>query len=721
MRALFVPERSVVSVSSSIAFLRLSETACLAVAPGLSPEEEISAEILVEAGALSRVGINRLESSDKDPISFFWFNLPQVSKGTNRNLAGLKLNDRILPAIELNLNDLIRKFFSDKQYVAKFFGILFRVIVPRLGILQQQGFSPLLQAFCETHASGRMHGFQCHDLARAILSVRRHSRQKSKCKAIALVGRETGVSRLVDNISFDSQAEPGILLAVDASPQLAHAQFCILVLEDAIVVARLTAHVYASAKELLKNVSVPWPDVAAALYRETDRAERRHIDRAAASLPNRASVSVAVPNQFRFELETAVSLDRGLFLAGWFVDPEKIIKTVEVADYSLKNPRVSKVWNIYRSNITVDGRDFHVEKFVVFLPRRAKETGPIRPAVLIETADQERHVLLVPNGSMDPVLQRKAIVDQVDERVLRLDSLQGTFLPAIRSLQKKINERQRIEKDIRLSSSCTRRISIIIPIYRNVDFIRHQLFAFSSDPFFRENCEIIYVNDDPAYGQDLEVLLEGYRNVVNLDIRLLLLAQNGGYALANNMAAGSAHGETLVLMNSDIVPETSGWLEGLLERLEALPAYSVVGPKLLYADDTLQHAGMYFLRHFSGFWQNMHYYKGYGRSFPPANEERPVGAVTGACMVVRKADFLDVGGFSTDYVIGDYEDSDLCLKLRQKGGLCLYAPGATLYHFERQSMRVNRLRNDSTTSAFNRALHFLKWKDSGLEAGYLQV
>lgn len=714
-------ERSTLSASFSIAFLRLSETACLIVAPGLSPEEEISAEILVEVGTLSRVGISRIEVSDKKPLSLFWFNLPRSAKEAGKFLTILKLDDKVLQALEFNLSSLIGRFFSNKDYTAKFFEILFRVIVPRLGLLQHQGFSPLLQAFCDIHASGRVHSFQSHDLTRAILSVSGRSRQKTKCTAIALVGHETGVSRLANNLPLDSQVEPGILLAVDVSHQLAHAQFCILVLEDAIIVARLTAHVHASAKELLRNVSAPRPDVAAALYREADRAERRQIDRAAASLSNRASVSVAVPNQFRFELETAVSLDGGLFLAGWFVDPEKIIKTVEVADYSLKNPRVSKVWNIYRSNITVDGRDFHVEKFVAFLPRKAKETGPLRPAVLIETADQERHVLLVPNGSMDPVLQRKAIVDQVDERALRLDSLQGTFLPAIRSLQKKINERQRIEKDIRLSSSCTRRISIIIPIYRNVDFIRHQLFAFSSDSFFRENCEIIYVNDDPAYGQDLEVLLEGYRNVVNLDIRLLLLAQNGGYALANNMAAGLAHGETLVLMNSDIVPETPGWLEGLLERLEALPAYSVVGPKLLYADDTLQHAGMYFLRHFSGFWQNMHYYKGYGRSFPPANEERPVGAVTGACMVVRKADFLDVGGFSTDYVIGDYEDSDLCLKLRQKGGLCLYAPGATLYHFERQSMRVNRLRNDSTTSAFNRALHFLKWKDSGLEAGYLQV
>ena len=108
--------------------------------------------------------------------------------------------------------------------------------------------------------------------------------------------------------------------------------------------------------------------------------------------------------------------------------------------------------------------------------------------------------------------------------------------------------------------------------------------------------------------------------------------------------------------------------------LAQLPDFSVVGPKLLYADGNLQHAGMYFFRLPNGVFQNMHYYKGYGRDFGPANIAREVPAVTGAVMALKRSSFLGVGSFTTDYVIGDYEDSDLCLKLRARGGVCQYLP-----------------------------------------------
>jgi O-antigen biosynthesis protein len=68
-----------------------------------------------------------------------------------------------------------------------------------------------------------------------------------------------------------------------------------------------------------------------------------------------------------------------------------------------------------------------------------------------------------------------------------------------------------------------------------------------------------------------------------------------------------------------------------------------------------------------------------------------------------------VGGFSTDYVIGDYEDSDLCLKLRARGGEIGYVPGAELYHFERQSIREHAGYARTLASAYNRRLHHRRW------------
>ncbi len=56
---------------------------------------------------------------------------------------------------------------------------------------------------------------------------------------------------------------------------------------------------------------------------------------------------------------------------------------------------------------------------------------------------------------------------------------------------------------------------------------------------------------------------------------------------------------------------------------------------------------------------------------------------------MRRALYEAVGGFTEDYVIGDYEDSDLCLKVRAKGLAVRYVPEAELYHLERRSMRVS--------------------------------
>jgi len=123
----------------------------------------------------------------------------------------------------------------------------------------------------------------------------------------------------------------------------------------------------------------------------------------------------------------------------------------------------------------------------------------------------------------------------------------------------------------------------------------------------------------------------------------------------------------------------------------------------------LQHAGMFFERFPHGYWQNLHYWKGFGRHYLPANKRRIVPAVTGACIVMFRNDYVEVGGFTSDYISGDYEDSDLCLKLRQKGGQCVYLPEVELYHFERQSMPKIEDNHDRRSTIYNRALHTHRW------------
>jgi cellulose synthase/poly-beta-1,6-N-acetylglucosamine synthase-like glycosyltransferase len=114
-----------------------------------------------------------------------------------------------------------------------------------------------------------------------------------------------------------------------------------------------------------------------------------------------------------------------------------------------------------------------------------------------------------------------------------------------------------------------------------------------------------------------------------------------------------------------------------------------VGPRLLAASGGIQHAGMRFqwLPEF-GIWANVHPGAGLDPALDPASGPTDVPAVTGACLAVRREDFMRVGGWDTGYVIGDFEDSDLCLKLRSLGRRIVYEPAVELTHLERQSFAL---------------------------------
>jgi GT2 family glycosyltransferase len=410
----------------------------------------------------------------------------------------------------------------------------------------------------------------------------------------------------------------------------------------------------------------------------------------------------------QFFLDNAVPMAHGLFVNGWFNDCEGRIASVDAVDHQLPETEISENWKLSAGVADIHGKLLSVKRFAAFLPaeREAAPTAPVLVRVLLDNG--ESHLLSAVPQSLDLRSQRAQIVNSIAGEAFTSDMLDTVYTPALAPLQAEINARQAIREVRQYGVRSARSVSIVIPLYREIGFFRSQLMAFAVDDILRAECEIVFVLDDPPLAGKVASLLEGFALTFPLDIKLVVLEQNGGYALANNMGASQAEGDTLVLLNSDVIPDRPGWVEAARQKLASLPAFSVVGPKLVFADGTLQHAGMYFHPLFNGEWQNFHFWKGYGRHFPPADRERIVPAVTGACMVIAKADYLAVGGFTTDYVIGDYEDSDLCLKLRDKGGVALYMPSLTLHHFERQSMPMNDDR-DLGSTVYNRALHTRTW------------
>lgn len=231
--------------------------------------------------------------------------------------------------------------------------------------------------------------------------------------------------------------------------------------------------------------------------------------------------------------------------------------------------------------------------------------------------------------------------------------------------------------------------SVIIPLYGRLDFIESQLMCFSSDEHIIENAEIIYVLDDPKLINELATTAEQLFNLYQIPFKTVLGGINRGFSGANNLGAEYANGELLLFLNSDVFPKRDGWLELLQQELLRSPSTGVVAPRLTFADGSIQHAGIMFKKRTDlGIWINHHPQMGLSPELDSNKTPTALPAVTGACMLIRRSDFDAINGWDMGYLIGDFEDSDLCLKLRKIGKDCLYIPDVELTHLERQSFQL---------------------------------
>ena len=230
-------------------------------------------------------------------------------------------------------------------------------------------------------------------------------------------------------------------------------------------------------------------------------------------------------------------------------------------------------------------------------------------------------------------------------------------------------------------------VSILIPLYRRWDFVRAQLSAFALDPAINSaRVQVLYICDDPAIEADLLGWCHSQGHHSGLPFQVLVQPSNQGFAASINQAARLAQGDFLCLYNSDVLPCAPGWLELLLEAWRAHPEVAITTGLLLYPDGSLQHAGMEAISRpeFPGLRLNHH--PGKGLAWRGGDQPQPIALCSGALMLLERQEFLELGGFRTDFIRGDFEDSDLCQRLQQRGRRCLLVPAARLWHGERQSM-----------------------------------
>ena len=194
-------------------------------------------------------------------------------------------------------------------------------------------------------------------------------------------------------------------------------------------------------------------------------------------------------------------------------------------------------------------------------------------------------------------------------------------------------------------------------------------------------------------------------------ITIVTYAGEFHYSRVNNLGASHARGEYLLLLNNDTQVITVNWMEELLMYAQRQDV-GAVGAKLYYEDKTIQHAGVVLQlgahrtaghSHYGQHRENLGYM---GRLCYAQN----VSAVTGACLMIKKALYEEVRGLDEAFAVS-LGDVDLCLKLREKGYLNVFTPFAELYHFESASRGSDGSGENARRYEHESEIFRQKWKN----------
>jgi GT2 family glycosyltransferase len=409
-------------------------------------------------------------------------------------------------------------------------------------------------------------------------------------------------------------------------------------------------------------------------------------------------------------IETALAGQEGVLAGGWMRDPGGSYEGIDLLDG--EGNRLPLDLHCFDGVLPESQGSYQIKRFVAFSPDGKSLRHHLQPRFELRFASGDKDILVPPPQPSGLSDIRSKALSVIPPRQATDDVIEACLAAPFADLQNRVRQANGKPAEVLIGQQQMHPIvSIVIPLYKVLEFLKSQLAAFASDRWLSENAEVILVLDSPEQAVQVEDLLTGFYLLYGLPVRLIVMERNSGYALACNAGAEQARGRYLAMINSDVVPLNSGWLEQLCASLMMDETVGAVGGKLLYADNSIQHAGLKFIQDEKGRWFNHHYFKGYPRQYRTASQSREVPGVTGACLVVSRADFETVGGFSTDFVIGDYEDSDLCLKIRQLNRKIYYIGDVELYHFERVSIKSNADYTHGVASQYNRWLHQTRWQE----------
>ena len=251
------------------------------------------------------------------------------------------------------------------------------------------------------------------------------------------------------------------------------------------------------------------------------------------------------------------------------------------------------------------------------------------------------------------------------------------------------------------------RVSILLPNKDHLDDLKRCISSIVEKSSY-DNYEIIVIENNSttdeifAYYEDLKK---------NPDIRVVTFEGDFNYSAINNFGERYATGEYILLLNNDTQVITLDWIEELLMYAQREDV-GAVGAKLYYEDKTIQHAGVVL-------GLGAHRTAGHSHYRVSSNNlgymgrlcyAQDVMAVTGACLMMRKSLFEELGGLDEGFAVS-LNDVDLCIRAWKSGHVNVFTPFAELYHFESVSRGLDDKGEKAKRYDRESAVFREKWKD----------